>query len=175
MRTSEFTVSRSTIGRVWASDFSPKTWLTHVPPAVRTSSMLRGLDEVDLLVFVAANTRPLASAFRLMWSSAMPVPDSATSVVQAVSVGSASACNAKSIVSFAWLLHITPTLVPNATTDEMSSLASAATAREKGAPQLESLHAGLHTVRFTHTWFPCVQVAQSWPVESLAMARVSVR
>src|SRR6266540_5721094 len=73
-----------------------------------------------------------------------------------------------------WSLHRTPILFPpKAITEEMSSPLTVVDEITNGVPQLASLQAGVHRVRLTQIVPPCCQVAQSLPVESLAITSVS--
>jgi hypothetical protein len=88
---------------------------------------------------------------------------------------------------FAWFVQKSPILLPpNATIEEMSSAFAVVlpaltplTAGTKAAPQVLSSFsehvAALQRVRLTQTCVPWRHVAQSWPVESLSMTRVSPR
>jgi hypothetical protein len=70
---------------------------------------------------------------------------------------------------------MTPSLSPpKAISDEMSSLLTLTGLIENAVPQLASLQAGLQTDALTQTLPPCTHVAQSWPLESLSITRVSV-
>ena len=93
--------SSRTIGRVWSSETRPKTLLVQFPVArSRTRSMISGAEEIVIEVLVAANTRPLPSAwrdFRLIWSSALAGPCSAVRLASQVVSGSPSTWTAKYI------------------------------------------------------------------------------
>jgi hypothetical protein len=75
-------------------------------------------------VLVTANSFPdgsVITVLRLMWSSAMRVPERAVSSGPQVASDAPSVWVAKSIFSSFWFDHITPILPLSATTAEMSS------------------------------------------------------
>src|SRR6266536_2147300 len=97
----------------------------------RARSRICGADVVapasSRLVLTAAKTRPDGSAcsdLRLMWSSALFGPWIAVRLACHVVGVAPSSWIAKYIAEATWLLHITPILLSNATTAEMSSASS---------------------------------------------------
>src|SRR5689334_16628826 len=98
--------------------------------------MVRGAsDGLFRAVTTAANTRPAPSVLRLIYGWTLAPPSAVSTGCHALSA-SPSLWTAKEKVPFAWLLHITPSLLFwKARTAERSSLASPA-AKAKGVPQL---------------------------------------
>jgi hypothetical protein len=123
-------------------------------------SRIRGWLPLLALVLVAAYTRPVASAFRLMWSSAMLAPDTATSaLLQVVSFDWASWWNANFIWSSLWSLHMIPMRSPpkDTTLETSSVVRPVPPGRAKGVPQVLSPL----VVRLTKTCEAWVQVAHN--------------